>query len=307
MKNTQKIENIILWLSFGLAVCIAVSEIIMALHTRSQAILFDAMYDSSELVVIGLTLFLTPLFYKPISEKHPFGFGQVECVFIIIKAFMMLAVTLGLSINSIEIVLSGGNDINERQVSVFQLTLGIVAFIVYLSLSRINKKISSPTASAEIMGWKLDVFSGFGMALAFYASSFFVGTPLEPISPYFDQIVSLIIVVLMVPTFIKMIVTSIKDVFLFAPETEIVDYVKNKAEIVLEDFDFNLEFCDITRTGRKIWISIYFSVKEKVLIVKELKEATKRMNEELSKEFEDFYVELVVEPVEKFYEKVDEN
>ncbi len=306
MKNTQKIENIILWLSFGLAVCIAISEIIMALKTRSQAILFDAMYDSSELVVIGFTLFLVPLFYKPISEKHPFGFGQVESFFIIIKAFMMLAVTLGLSINSIEIVLSGGNSINERQVSGFQLVLGCTALVVYLILSKINKRISSPTASAEIMGWKLDVFSGFGMSFAFYLSSFFIGTPLEIISPYFDQIVSLIIVVLMVPTFIKMIVTSIRDVFLFAPETEIVEYVKEKAEEVLHDFDFNLEFCDVTRTGRKIWVSIYFSVKEKVLIVKELKQATHRMNEELSKEFDDFYVELVVEPIEKFYEKTDD-
>ncbi len=303
MDKTEKIEKIILWLSFSLAVCIAVVEIIMALRTRSQAILFDAMYDSSELVVIGLTLFLTPLFYKPISEKHPFGFGQVECVFIIIKAFMMLAVTLGLSINSIEIVLSGGNTIDEQQVSVFQFALGSTALIVYICLSRINKKISSPTAKAEIMGWKLDVFSGFGMAVAFYTSSFFAGTPLEFIRPYFDQVVSLVIVVLMVPSFIKMIITSIKDVFLFAPDEKILEYVRQQADQVLKDFNFNLEFCDVTRTGRKIWVSIYFTVNEKILQVQDLKRATKKINAELSKEFEDFYAELVLEPVDQFYEK----
>ncbi len=303
MSKTQKIEKIILWLSFSIAVCIAIAEIIMALKTHSQAILFDAMYDSSELVVIGLTLFLVPLFYKPISEKHPFGFGQVECFFIIIKAFMMLAVTLGLSINSIEIVLSGGNDINERQVSGFQLVLGCTALTVYLILSKINKRISSPTASAEIIGWKLDVFSGFGMSFAFYISSFFIGTPLEAISPYFDQIVALVIVVLMVPSFIKMIVTSIKDVFLFAPEVSILEYVKEKADFVLQDFDFNVEFCDVTRTGRKIWVSIYFTVKKESLKIESLKNATNRMNEELAKEFDDFYVELVIEPTEKFYIK----
>ncbi len=303
MKNTQKIENIILWLSFSLAVCIAISEIIMALHTRSQAILFDAMYDSSELVVIGFTLFLVPLFYKPISEKYPFGFGQVECVFIIIKAFMMLAVTLGLSINSIEIVLSGGNTINEQEVSIFQLVLGCTALVVYLGLQRINKRISSPIATAEIMGWKLDVFSGFGMSAAFYISSFFTGTPLEVIRPYFDQIVSLVIVVLMVPSFIKMIITSIKDVFLFSPEKEIFEYVKEKAALVLKEFSFNLEFCDVTRTGRKIWVSIYFSVTEPSVLIEDLKAATDKVNEELSKEFDDFYVELVIEPTKKFYVK----
>ncbi len=301
MKNTQKIENTILWLSFAIAVCIAIAEIIMALHTRSQAILFDAMYDSSELVVIGFTLFLVPLFYKPISEKYPFGFGQVECVFIIIKAFMMLAVTLGLSINSIEIALSGGNTINEQEVSIFQLILGCTALFVYICLQKINKRISSPIATAEIMGWKLDVLSGFGMSLAFYLSSFFVGTPLEVVRPYFDQIVSLVIVVLMVPSFIKMIITSIKDVFLFSPEKEVFEFVKEKAELVLDDFDFNLEFCDVTRTGRKIWVSIYFTIKEPTLRIEDLIEATNRVNQELAKEFEDFYAELVVEPPKKFY------
>ncbi len=303
MSKTQKIEKIILWLSFSLAICIAIAEIIMALRTRSQAILFDAMYDSSELVVVGLTLFLTPLFYRPISEKHPFGFGQVECVFIIIKAFMMLAVTLGLSINSIEIVLSGGNTVNESQVSIFQFILGITALVVYITLSRINKTISSPTAKAEIMGWKLDVLSGFGMSIAFYISSCFVGTRLEVIRPYFDQIVSLVIVVLMVPSFIKMIITSIKDVFLFAPDKRILEYIKSKADKVLNEFHFNVEFCDVTRTGRKVWVSIYFSIKEPALMVTDLKLATSKINAELSKELDDFYAELVLEPVEKFYIK----
>ncbi len=294
MDKTEKIEKIVLRLSFLLAVCFAVVEIIMALHTRSQAILFDAMYDSSELVVIGLTLFLTPLFYKPISEKHPFGFGQVESVFIIIKAFMMLAVTLGLSIAGIEIALSGGNVIDGKQISLFQLVMGIAAFIAYILLRKINKKIASPTARAEIMGWKLDVFSGLGMAVAFYASSFFVGTPLGFISPYVDSIVSLFIVIFMVPTFFKMILVSIKDIFLFAPESEIVEYVKQKADAILDEYNFAPDFYDITRTGRKVWVSIYFTVKTPTLKLQDLNAATNKINEELEKKLDDFFAELIV-------------
>lgn len=39
----------------------------------------------SELVFIALLLFLTPLFHKPMSEKHPYGYFQVESIFVIIK------------------------------------------------------------------------------------------------------------------------------------------------------------------------------------------------------------------------------
>ena len=63
----------------------------------------------SELVFIALLLFLTPLFHKPMSEKHPYGYFQVESIFVIIKGVMMLSVTFGISADVIGSALTGGN------------------------------------------------------------------------------------------------------------------------------------------------------------------------------------------------------
>ena len=296
MKNAEKTERTLLWFSFIVATLIAIAEIIIAIHTGSQAVVFDAMYDSSELIVVVFTLFLTPLFYKPISEKHPFGFGQIESFFILIKAFMLLSVTVGLSVETIEKVLSGGNIIDKTQVSVFQLTLGFIALFVCFVLSRLNKNISSPTARAEILGWKMDIFSGFGMSLAFYAAHILEKTSISFMVPYFDPIITLVIMAFMIPTFIKMIISSVRDVFLFAPEEEIFDYIKDVAETVLTEYNFTLVFCDVTRTGRHIWISIYFNVTQRTVKFNDLTEAQEAIDTELSAKLDDFDVELVVEP-----------
>ena len=79
----------------------------------------------SELVFIALLLFLTPLFHKPMSEKHPYGYFQVESIFVIIKGVMMLSVTMGISADVIGSALAGGNPVNNLQVAFFSSLLGL--------------------------------------------------------------------------------------------------------------------------------------------------------------------------------------
>lgn len=79
----------------------------------------------SELVFIALLLFLTPLFHKPMSEKHPYGYFQVESIFVIIKGVMMLSVTMGISADVIGSALAGGNPVNNLQVALFSSLLGL--------------------------------------------------------------------------------------------------------------------------------------------------------------------------------------
>lgn len=104
----QKYEKIILKISLYAGMAFVVVELLMSLWSNSQAILMDAVFDAAELIVIGLSLFLTPLFYQPVSEKKPYGYSQFESVFIIVKGFMLISVTIGLITNNIQILLQGG-------------------------------------------------------------------------------------------------------------------------------------------------------------------------------------------------------
>lgn len=129
---TEKREKQILMISFLSGLAFAVAEFIFAIYSRSQSALTDAVYDLSELVFIALLIFLTPLFHKPVSEKHPYGYFQVESVFVIIKGVMMLSVTMGVSAGVIESVLSGGNRVDHDLVAEFQCVLGIASLVIFL-------------------------------------------------------------------------------------------------------------------------------------------------------------------------------
>lgn len=295
MSKQQKLERQILWLSLSTGLFFVLFEFMIAIYTESQSVLMDAAYDASELLMISLTLFLIPLFHRPISEKHPFGYAQIESFLVIIKGFMLLAVTLGLSANNVEIAISGGNVIDGKLVSIFQFIIALFSLIVLYLMIRINRSLSSPIVNLEIYGWKIDVIYSLGMGLAFFISTFLEGTKLSFITPYFDQIIAVLIILFMLPEALKMLLRAIKDVFLFSPEPEVMDKVKSICETVLTDTDLHAVFYDVTRTGRRMWVAVYFNVSKDYLHVPALEKITSQINKQLSQEFENCVCELILD------------
>ena len=283
-RSEELLEKRILLLSFLSGVGFVIVELIYAIYSHSQSTLMDALYDASELVFIILLLFLTPLFHRPISEKHPYGFFQVESFFILIKNIMMTSVTVSVLTSVIEKLLSGGNAIDKGQVSLFQLMLGLASLIILLIMKWMSRKISSPTVKAEILGWKLDVAYSLGMSLAFFIAVQLQNTSLGFLSPYFDQIIAIVVMIFMVPETIKMLVSAFRELFLFSPEQKTVDRIKEISGKILENYSFTPVFYDISRTGRKMWVSIYFQVEMDSICVKYIQEANKSLNEKISQE-----------------------
>ena len=293
---SERKEKTILRLSFAAGLAFALAELIFAIYSHSQSALTDAVYDASELVFIALLLFLTPLFHKPVSEKHPYGYFQVESIFLIVKGIMMLSVTLGVGVEVIESALSGGNPVDDLQVSLFQLCLGAASVVIYVIMRGVNKNSSSPTVEAELLGWRLDIGYSLGMSLAFFASSFLVKTPLAFIAPYFDQIIAVLVMVFMLPESVKMLWSSVRDIFLFSPDEELVEQIKQTCTESLEHYAFSPVFFDITRTGRHLWVAVYFKVSSDTLAVEQLKKATEEVNQKISSQREECTCELILAP-----------
>ena len=294
-RSEELLEKRILLLSFLSGVGFVIVELIYAIYSHSQSTLMDALYDASELIFIILLLFLTPLFHRPISEKHPYGFFQVESFFILIKNIMMTSVTVSVLTSVIEKLLSGGNSIDKGQVSLFQLMLGLASLIILLIMKWMSRKISSPTVKAEILGWKLDVAYSLGMSLAFFIAVQLQNTSLGFFSPYFDQIIAIVVMIFMVPQTIKMLVYTFRELFLFSPEQKTVDRIKEISGKILENYSFTPVFYDISRTGRKMWVSIYFQVEMDSICVKYIQEANKSLNEKISQEFPEASCEIILD------------
>ena len=91
-RKTQKREKSAMSVSLYGNLLFVVIELVMAILTGSQAVLLDAVYDGVEFVMLLPSLFLIPFLYRPSSEQHPFGYTQIETLFIVINTLNYLPV-----------------------------------------------------------------------------------------------------------------------------------------------------------------------------------------------------------------------
>lgn len=291
--DLEKREKRVLKLSFWAGVIFVILELFMAVYSQSQTLLMDMAIDGTELVVVAASLLLAPLLYKPINEKHPFGYAQCESVFIIVKGFMLVAVIVSLMVSSVQTMLNGGNHVDTALLAKFEFALSLLTFIFFLMLYRFSKTVDTPMINAEILTWRLDTFCSLGLAIAFLLPLLFQGTAFMRFVPYLDQVVSLVLAITVLPRTIQMIITAVRSVLLFAPDAEITDTIRNRVETVLQPYGYHIVFADITKTGRKIWASITFGTQEEKIPVKQVKELYRQLSKELTAEFEEIDLELI--------------
>ena len=91
--KTMRMEKIIMQISALSGLAIGAMEFIMFLLTGSQAILIDGLYDWMGVVIILSYVFIQPLLYRPVSEKTPYGYAQIETVFVLVKCSILICMT----------------------------------------------------------------------------------------------------------------------------------------------------------------------------------------------------------------------
>lgn len=127
----------------------------------------DCIFDLTDLIMIGPFLLLVPLLYKPVTERRPYGFAQVESLFVVIKYSVLLAITVRLVWDNFYAILHGGREVDGGKIAVFELIVCACCLIVYMLLHYFSRRYASMTIQAEIYIWKLDVISSLGVSLAF--------------------------------------------------------------------------------------------------------------------------------------------
>ena len=63
----------------------------------------------------------------------------------------------------------------------------------------------------------------------------------------------------------------------------------------LKKYKYDIEFLDIIKTGRKIWIEVYITPEGDLVSISNLKYAHDEIIEELSKSYDNVYLEIIPE------------
>ena len=288
-----KTEKKILNLSLAGSIMFLLAEIFFAIYTGSKAVLMDCVYDIADLVMIGPFIVLVPLLYKPMTERKPYGFAQVESLFVLIKYCILLGVDAVLVLNCVKTILSGGNEVDANVLAVFELAVSAGCVIMYLILTRFQKKYSSPSIKAELFIWKLDALSTLGVGCAFVLNLILMRTSLSFICPYVDPGIAIILAIVLIKEPIEMILDSLRSLVLFAPDKEIKEKIEeiSKAELSAEGCEITT--IEVIKTGRKIWAEIYFLPAGNTIDLVRLKELDRRINETAKAEFDSVYIDLL--------------
>lgn len=294
-KRNSKKEKRVMTVSLYANLFFVIVELAMAVATGSQAVLLDAVYDGIEFFMLLPSVFLIPMLYKGSNEKYPFGYMQMETVFLVVKGITMTAVTVGLIANSIHILLCGGRTVAFGTVAWFELLACALGIAVTAYLKRKNKNINSPIVKAEMQGWKIDSIISLGMTAAFVAPLLMPFGWLQQSKPYLDSLFTMVLSMIMLPIPIQTVVAGVRDLLLICPEEETVQDIKDLVEPIIKESNCSDCHYDIVRTGRKLWISAYITLEKDELSVHRFKLLQTRCIAALAQKYTDFYFELLPE------------
>ncbi len=266
----------------------------MYFATHSHAILIDGVYDGMDVVILAAYQMLIPLLYKPVSEKVPYGFAQVESLFILIKGSILILVTLLVIYNNIVDILHGGSNLDTGLILWFEFALTVFCVAGWLLMRHLSRRLRTPMIKVEVITWKIDVFLslgaflGFGMELPFRHYDV-----LEWTIPYIDPVISCVIAALMLPEPTKAFIKAIRELVLMAPPEDKIEEIRTIVTDGLRGYPYDVDFIDAVRTGRRLWISLYVTTPSNLMNIRQLKEATDKLRALLSARYVGVYLELV--------------
>lgn len=292
-KKTLKREKSAMTVSMYGNLLFVIIELVMAVYTSSQAVLLDAVYDGIEFFMLLPSVLMIPLLYKPSSEKRPFGYMQVETIFLVVKGITMTAVTLGLIVNNLDLLLHGGRRISFDTVAYFELFACVLSLGVVVYLKRKNRSLNSPLIETEMQGWKIDCVVSLGMAAAFFLPRMLPDGPWQVLTPYLDQIITIVLSMFMLPAPIRTVISGLRDLLLLPPDQETVQNIHQIVEQALQGTNYAQIQHEIVKTGRKLWISTYITLEKDEVSLLKFQQAQSRCIEALGEEYTDFYFELL--------------
>lgn len=295
MQDKKRAEERILRFSFVGSLLFTITEVIMAAVLHSYTVLMDGVFDVADLILLGPFLVLIPLLYKPVTEKHPYGYAQVESVFLIIKYGILLAVICVMIYENVRVILQGGHTVDVSGVAVYEMVIGFLCLAAWIILHRLSKKYTTPTIQSEVFLWKQDVVNSMGISVAFFAQSALKDTSLSSLAPYMDSVFAIVMAVFLLREPVASLVSGFRKLVLFAPDEETMQMIRASVETSLENYPYTCSFLDVIQTGRKVWIEVYLTQKpdSSLIDISHWSLIRRNIRKSLAGKFDQIYVELI--------------
>lgn len=284
-------------ISLSAAAVVSVVGIAWGLIVSSQIILFDGLYGVIGTVLSAITLQVSNLVKKGPSARYPFGREALGPLVLGIQGLVLTGAFSYAVIDAIQIILNGGGDTELGAALVYAILAFIGSLVIYVVLRRM--RTDSELVAAEAAQWLAAVYLGVAMLVGFITAILLKDTPWAWLSGYVDPALVLIAAVVVAPTPIAMIRTTMRELLEGAPDVDTREPIEQAVTELTAQFGLpDPVSMLIGKLGRKVYVEVDYLVPEGQWSISDVDQIRKALGTKLAEPGLNYWlnVELHTDP-----------
>lgn len=239
--DTIRVEKNAFWISFFGTISLSVIGLIVFFISKSQIILLDSLFSLITALDALISVWVVSVSAKNPSDNYPFGFIQARPMLTLFNGVIILAFIFSAVFNSITVISSGGNAIPGKILVIYAFLSVMVSLSVCVFLHFKSKRIHSPLIRLELIQWIQSMLISLSIGIVFSLSEWVKHPIIKNINAYLDSGMVILISVLFVPSIIKEIKHSGKQLLLTAPSDEIRQKISKYILSVCENHQLQIK------------------------------------------------------------------
>ncbi len=251
-------ENRALRLSAAAALVLAVVSIVWGLAVESQVILFDGLYSIIGFVLSWFGLRASALVAAGPTPHYPFGREALAPLVVAIQAIVLLGTFGYASVDAVGVILAGGGETEIGSALVYSVLTLVASLGLRAALAK--RAQGSDLVAAEVTQWAASVVLGVALVIGFAVALAIQSTSLSGLAPFVDPVLVLVAAVLILPTPLRMLRASFRELLEGAPDPAVTDPINAAIALAQAEFGLPTPTTRIGKLGRKVYIELDFLV-----------------------------------------------
>jgi len=261
--TTEALTQKMLTANVAIVLTYAIIALVTGILFSSQTIIAEGVSNLSAAPLAIINLLVIKFIGKKNVSKYPFGKETLEPFVGIPNNVFLLLVCVMVIINSVQMLLAGGN--HEIQV-ISSILFGVFSVVfnvcVYRYFSQLAKKNPSPLVMATVIAWKFSVMVGVGIVLGFSFAWVLSLTPVSGITPFIDPALAIILMLIFALSPIVGMRECMRELMQTSPSKDIADAITEKITQIDKDYDFSDKVVRMGKVGNKVIVEIDYVIAE---------------------------------------------
>ncbi len=251
-------ESAALRISAFAALGLAVIGVIWGLAADSAVILFDGVYSVIGFVLSWFGLRAAALVEAGPTPTYPFGREALAPLVVAVQALVLAGTFAYASLDAVSVILDGGSQTQIGAALAYSVLSLLVSVVVRSLLVR--RQAGSDLVAAEAAQWQAGVVLGVALVVGFGIAAAMAAAGLDAVAPYMDPVLVLVAAVLILPTPVRMLRQSFRELLEGVPGREVTDPIHASIAAVRSEMGLPKPTTRIGKLGRKVYLELDFLV-----------------------------------------------